>query len=217
MKVTKKFAGLFWKSGSTGRGGDGSETTDRDTTAAPASVDGPSNVLPFRSAAAAPAADATFAAIYANTPGEATVDQILIAFESIRASMPASQLAIALGAMVVALGAGHPALVATLDARGRALAALVADERRKLADRHTARSAELEATTAAVNTEIKTMESRIVALRKQLASAIESLELKTSGERSGLATLEQRAQAEANRLQALRDVLAPSAQLARKH
>lgn len=226
MKVTKKFAGLFWKSDSAGsdasEGSDGPDATDRDATS-PAIAEGASNVLPFRAASPAPAperaaaADATFSAIYANTPGDPRVDQILIAFESIRASMPASQLAIALGAMVVAVGADEPALVATLDARGRALAALVADERRKLADRHTARSAELAATTAAVTAEIETMESRIVALRKQLASATQGLELKTSGERAGQATLEQRAQAEANRLQALREVLAPAARLARKH
>ncbi len=235
MNVTKKFAGLFWKSGpggpdasdrrrgpDNGDGGDGSGATGSHvaTTPGQAAIVGASNVLPFRAAVAvagAATAEPSFAAIYASTPGEAKVDQILIAFESIRASMPASQLAIALGATVVALGAEEAALVATLDARARALAAHVGDERRKLTDRHTARSAELEATTAAVHAEIKTMESRIVALRKQLAAATESLEHKTSGERAGLATLEQRAQAEANRLHALREVLTPAARLARKH
>lgn len=233
MNVTKKFAGLFWKSGPGGPGAsDGSDRSDgsdggngsdaaavSDASVGHGATVGASNVLPFRAAPAATGAataEASFAAIYASTPGDAKVDQILIAFESIRASMPASQLAIALGATVVALGADEAALVATLDARARALAVHVGDERRKLADRHAARSAELEATTAAVHAEIKTMESRIIALRKQLAAATESLEHKTSGERAGLVTLEERAQAEANRLQALREVLTPAARLARK-
>jgi len=220
MKVTKRITGLFWTTtdASSAEEGEGSAPEVATPTALPAA---PSNVVPFRAAspvAGQPAAiDAVFAAIYAKTPGDAKIDQLLVAFESMKVSMAAPQLAIALSATAVALGAEESTMVATIEARVRALDAVVADEQRKAVDRHAARSTELEATTAAVHAEIKTMESRVVALRQQLAAATESLQHKTAGERASLATFEQRARLEATRHGALREVLAPAARLARKH
>ena len=217
MKVTKKLTGLFWRST-----GDGA--AEARVPVAASAEQGVSNVVPIRPAPLAHAPDGregagggTFSALFATTPGEPNVDQLLVAFESIRGSMPASQVAIALSATIVALGAEDAAIVGTLEARTRALASLVDAERGKVADRERARSAELEATTAAVQAEIKTMEAKISALREQLASATEGLARKATNERASLATLEQRAQAETSRLQALREVLTPASRLARKH
>lgn len=217
MKVTKKLAGLFWRS-------TGDATAEAPVPVAMAAEQGVSNVVPIRPAPLAHtpggrdgAGDATFSALFATTPGAANVDQLLVAFESIRASMPATQVAIALSATIVALGTEAAAIAGTLDARTHALTALVDDERRKVAERERARSTEIEATTAAVQAEITTMEAKISALREQLASATEGLARKATNERAHLATLEQRAQAEASRLQALREVITPASRIARKH
>jgi hypothetical protein len=209
MKVTKRFAELFWTA----------PETEHAAEPTPASVP-PSNVVPLRPTVHADgsgsALDALFAAAFAKTPGDAKIDQILIAFESMQAAMAAQQLAVALSATIVALGVPDATLVSTIESRLRVVATVVAEEQRRTADRQVARGIELEATTAAVHAEIATMEARIVALRGQLASATESLARKTAGERAGLAALEQRAHVEATRLAGLRDVLGPTLRLARK-
>ncbi len=211
MKVTKRFAELFW----TARGKD-----ELAEPAAETSLAQPSNVVPLRPHVRVDgnpdAIAAVFAASYAKTPGDAKLDQILIAFESMRAAMPAQPLAVALSATTVALGVSEPTLAQTIEDRLRTVATVVAEEQRKTADRQVARNRELEATTAAVHAEISTMEGRIVALRGQLASATGSLARKTTSERAGLEALEHHAHLEATRLAGLRDVFGPALRLARK-
>jgi small-conductance mechanosensitive channel len=108
-----------------------------------------------------------------------------------------------------AIGADPSAIVATLTGRLSALDAAVAEERRKATERETARNTELEATTKKVHMEIDAMEQRCAAFRRELAAATERVQQRTAAERGVSAAFDARARGEADRLQALRDFLAP--------
>jgi hypothetical protein len=229
MHITRKLKGLLWNAEAgvaDPRAGDApeDELSDRalaalaaeaaaKLSARPASVTPPPAVpsSPAVGVADAPPADFDFAAIYARTDssGDPRVDQVLTAFEAMKAAMPAPQLAVAIGATAKAIGADPPAIVATLTQRLSALDTTVADERRKASEREAARTAELEVLTRKVQTEIEAMEHKITAFRRQLGAATETVQQRTAGERGVIAAFGSRARGEADRLKALRDFLAP--------
>jgi hypothetical protein len=229
MHITKKLKGLLWSpEGGVAdeRAGDASEDDISDqalaalaaeaaakVAARPASVAPPPTAPPSPAVVAAgePPVDIDFAAIYArtNSSGDPRVDQVLTAFEAMKAAMPAPQLVIAIGATAKAIGADPPSIVATLTQRLSALDTTIADERRKAAEREAARNAELEAITRKVQTEIEAMEHKIAAFRRQLGAATETVQHKTAGERGVIAAFGTKAIGEADRLKALRDFLAP--------
>ena len=206
MDVKRKIQGLFWVSAEPGP-------------AAPASAERGQPRPAVSAASAAPAAAATsagvgpkidFAAIYArtNTAGDPRVDQVLAAFEAMKAAMPPAQLAIAIGATAAAIGADRKSITDTVARRLEAIDAVVAAEQRGAAQRRATRTAELAAATTAATAEIEAAEARIAALRQQLAAATASAQQHDAREQ-GLATaFEHRARDEAARLIALRDFLA---------
>jgi len=227
LHITKKLKGLLWSAGAgvaDERAGDASEDELSDhalaalaaeaaakLSARPAGVTPPPAVPPSPAVADAPPADVDFAAIYARTDssGDPRVDQVLTAFEAMKAAMPAPQLAVAIGATAKAIGADPSAIVATLTQRLSALDTTVADERRKASEREAARTTELEVLTRKVQTEIEAMEHKITAFRRQLGAATETVQQRTAGERGVIAAFGTQARGEADRLKALRDFLAP--------
>jgi hypothetical protein len=228
MHITRKLKGLLWSppdGGADERAGDAPDDDISDAALAALASEAaakvtapPANVTPPPAGPSGPTAvvgeppvDVDFAAIYTQThsAGDPRVDQVLTAFEAMKAAMPAPQLAVAIAATTKAIGADPASIVATLTQRLSALDTTVADERRKAAEREAARSAELEATTKKVQMEIEAMEHKIAALRRQLGAATESIQHKTAGERGVIAGLDARARGEADRLKALRDFLAP--------
>jgi hypothetical protein len=232
MRLSKKLGGLFWSPPPLAPGGTVDDRTSEPsddvsdealealaTEAAAKAARTPPSVAaaptgssdPPATAVDAPPVDVDFAAIYAKTDsaGDPKVDQVLTAFEAMKPAMPAPQLAVAVSATAKAIGADPSAIVATLTRRLTALDTVVAEERRTAAERETTRNAELEATTKKVHMEIDAMEQRCAAFRRELAAATERVQHKTAGERGVIAAFGAKARGEADRLQALRDFLAP--------
>lgn len=214
MDVKRKIRGLFWVSDEPGasapRAAEPAPAQARPKAAPSTAPAAPTAVVP--AAAPAPAGERPeidFAAIYTrtNTAGDPRVDQVLTAFEAMKAAMPQAQLAIAIGATAAAIGADRKVIAETVARRLEALDAVVAAEQRNATQRQAARGAELGAKTAAANAEIEAAEARIAALREQLAAATTAAQQQDTREQGLAATLEHRAREEAARLIALRDFL----------
>jgi uncharacterized protein HemX len=142
--------------------------------------------------------------------GDPKIDQLLIAFESMKGAMPAPQLAIALRATAQAIGVDPASVVHAVGERLTALDISIAEQRRKAGERETTRTTELAAATTKVRAEIEQMERAIAARRQQLAEVTDKLHQMTNDERATVATFETKARDEAARLVALRDVLGPA-------
>lgn len=230
MHITRKLKGLLWSDDGGGgheRAGDasGDDLSDQALAALAAEATAklaarPASVLPPPAGPSGQAVvvhgapvdvDVDFAAIYARTgsAGDPRVDQVLTAFEAMKAAMPAPQLAVAIGATAKAIGADPSAIAATLTQRLSALDTTVAEEQGKATEREAARTTELEATSKKVQAEIEAMEHKITTFRRQLGAATESVQHKTAGERAAIAAFAASARGEADRLKALRDFLAP--------
>jgi hypothetical protein len=228
MGITKSFKGLFWSApggAATQRTGAAPddvsdaaiEALAAEAAAKPTST--PASVGPAPAGSPDPAAagsgdrlpDIDFTAIYTrtNTLGDPRVDQVLTAFEAMKAAMPAPQLAVAIGATAKAIGADPSAIVQTLTQRLSALDTTMTDEQRSATEREAARDAELATTTQKVHMEIDAMEHKCAAFRQQLAAATERVHHKTAAERGVIAAFGAKARGEADRLKALRDFLAP--------
>lgn len=146
----------------------------------------------------------------ATTPatGDPKVDQVLIAFESMQAAMPAAQLAIAIRATAKAIGIDPTDVATALAARLAAIETAVEDARAKATERAAAREAEVASAAQKVRAEIEAMEQTIAARRQQLADVSDKLKKLAADERAQLATVETKARDEGARLAALRDFLA---------
>jgi hypothetical protein len=207
MDVKSKIRGLFWVS-------TGPAAAEPRAAARPQPVPHPQPAASSASdAAIASDAAADFAAIYArtNSAGDPRVDQVLAAFEAMKAAMPAAQLAIAVGATASAIGADRKVIADTVARRLEVLETAAASEQRGAAQRRTARAAELGRVTAAAQAEIEAAESRIAALRQQLAAATASVQQQDAREQGLAASFEHRTREESARLTALRDFLAQPA------
>lgn len=113
------------------------------------------------------------------------LDQVLVAFEAMKAAMPAPQLAIAIRATAKAIGA-DPVLVArAITKRLGSIDASVAEMHRATGEREAVRNAEL----------------------AELAAAADKLQKTNADERAAASNFEAKARDEAARLVALRDVL----------
>lgn len=160
-----------------------------------------------------PAAKAVDRRETAAAPVPATDDpklnQMLVAFESMKAAMPAAQLAIALRATAKALDVDPIILAKALQKRVLALDAAVADAHRSASEREATRGAELATATTKVRAEIEQMEQAIATRREQLAAVTDQIHRMTAEDRASAATFEAKARDEAARLIALRDVLGP--------
>jgi hypothetical protein len=206
MSVSDKIKGLFWTSSDA--------IADAPEARDDAAADEPRAAAPTHATATAPAAapatEPDFAAMYASTGAadDPRVDQVLTAFEAMRASIPGPQLAVAVAATAHAIGVAPAAVTDTLARRLTALDAAVGDARRGADERARTRAAELEAATTKVAAEIAAMEQRIAALRTQLASVTDAVREHDQRARAAVAAFEERARAEAARLTALRDFLA---------
>ena len=79
--------------------------------------------------ATAPEQAPDFAAVYARTgaAGDPKIDQVLVAFESLNAAMPAAQVAMAISATAHAIGADRAMISTTLAKRLMALDATIAE------------------------------------------------------------------------------------------
>lgn len=205
---------LFWRAEPTGATSppapdhDAAATTAaRPSKPSPASAAAPRPAARAVTTAVAPAADRPGGAQPELATGDPRVDQTVVAFEAMEPAMPAAQLAIALAATVRALGLepGHVVdvlarrLAATSEARGQ--------RARALAERGTARTAELDAVTAKVEAEIQAMEQRIGGLRKQLAGAGERLAELEARDRAEADAADARDAADTRRLAALHQFL----------
>ncbi len=133
--------------------------------------------------------------------------QVLVAFEAMKAAMPAPQLAIAIRATVKAIQADPAGVARSITQRLAAIDAAVADTHRTTSEREATRTTELATATAKVRAEIEEMERAIQTRRAQLAAVTEQLQRMTTDERTAAATFEAKARDEAARLVALRDVL----------
>jgi hypothetical protein len=226
MDVKRKIRGLFWVSdepaASAPRTAERAPAQVRAvaaaSAAAPSATTAPPAAAAASAAAAAPASavapagerpEADFAAIYAkaNTAGDPRVDQVLTAFEAMKAAMPPAQLAIAIGATASAIGADRNVIAETVARRLETIDAVVAAEQRGASQRRAARAQELQAQTAAAHAEIEAAEARIAALRQQLAAATTAAQQQDAREQGLASTFEHRAREEAARLTALRDFL----------
>jgi hypothetical protein len=222
MDVKSKIRGLFWVSADDASAPRAAARVQPQAQAqpAPAPALSSASLSPASASAASAAAAASgvtsdaaapdFAAIYArtNSAGDPRVDQVLAAFEAMKAAMPPAQLAIAVGATASAIGADRKGIADTVARRLEAIDAVVASEQRGAAQRQADRASKLAAATAAAQAEIEAAEARIAALRQQLAAATASAQQHDAREQ-GLATaFEHRAREEAARLVALRDFLA---------
>ncbi len=139
--------------------------------------------------------------------GDIKVEQVLAAFESMQAAMPAAQLAIAITATASAIGADPKQIADTLGKRLAAIDAGIAGEHRRCSDRRAARTAELEAATAKARADIEAMKQRIAQLEQQLAAATTQVQQQNTNDQTQAVAFEQRARAETQRLTALRDFL----------
>jgi hypothetical protein len=154
-------------------------------------------------------ADLDFASVYTRTQalGDPKADQVLSAFEGMKAAMPPPQLALAMNVTAKAIGADRAAILETLQARLAAIDAAVVEQQTQIADRRAARAAELDAATQKVQAEITTMEQKIASLTKHLAAATDSLQQKSALESERLAAFDEQAREQVARLVALRDFL----------
>jgi hypothetical protein len=113
------------------------------------------------------------------------LDQVLIAFEAMKAAMPAPQLAIAIRATAKAIAADPVLIGRAITQRLASIDASVAEVHRTTTEREAARNVEL----------------------AELAAATEKLQKTTADERAAASNFEAKARDEAARLVALRDVL----------
>jgi hypothetical protein len=192
MSVGSKFKSLFWA-------GDEAAPVTRPAPTAPPKVQ---QLPPVATNDPKPRMEG---AGFTPAPG---VDQLLAAFEAMKAAMPAAQLQIAIAATAKAIGAELPSVAATLESRLTALDASVVAERDRAREKQATRTQSLQHATAKVTADIQTMEERISTLRKELASVTTEVDAQNANDEKQLAAFGERVRGEATRLTALRDFLA---------
>lgn len=152
--------------------------------------------------------DADFATIYAqmNASGDPNTDPTLMAYESFLA-LPEKERGIAISGMLRATRADAHAIAASLEKRGKVLAFVLQEERKKADTRRQQRSDSLAAAEQQTNAELAELARKMEELRGALAVKKTDTAQADAAEAGILQGFDSRVRAEAARLTALQTFL----------